>query len=270
MANLLPDRTGQGIELSSRQSEDPGLQVYTPSTPYAPHPEDTKTQNLPWEKTAYTHHQHHQHGYTTPPLASAANFYDNRPLIPGAVPLPPKPPADDEPRILGLKRRLFFILVAVIVIVLVIGIATGVGVGVAMNGQDSPPPPPTNTTTPPPEQQQPTRLLPFPLATATTSPSDLIQCPGANLTLYHSKADLSRKFLVFCGRDYHSSAGAHDLLSKDAETMAQCIDYCAGVKECVGAGWGYQQGRYVCWLKSRLGEARVAGAWCFGVEDLEG
>ncbi|KAK0738531.1 hypothetical protein B0T18DRAFT_394802 [Schizothecium vesticola] len=221
----LPDRSGQGIELSSRQSEDPGLHVYTPSTAttatpggFYPHPEDNK--NLPWEKSSYTHQQPHN-----------PHFYDHRPLIPPPPdnPLPPFPPGTEtnpEPRILGLKRRLFFILLAALVVVLVIGIATGVGVGVAVNGKDSPKTTPTPTTTP-----SPTRLFPAPLATATTSPNDLIQCPSANLTLYASRADLAKRFLVLCGRDYHSSEGTLDILSRDAETMAQCIDYCATTRD---------------------------------------
>lgn len=257
----LPDRSGQGIELSSRQSEDPGLHVYTPSTATTPtpsslypYPSDPTKTALPWEKTSYTHH----------PQQYSPNFHDHRPLIPPPEPpLPPKP--TEERRILGLKRRLFFILLAILVIVLVIGIATGVGVGVAMNGQDDPP-----KTTPSPTPTTPTtttRLLPLPLATATTSPTDLIQCPSANLTLYASRVDLAKRFLVLCGRDYNSNEGSHDLLSRDAETMGECIDYCAGTGGCVGAGWGYSQGRYVCWLKSRLGEGRGAGGWCFAVLD---
>lgn len=258
----LPDRTGQGIELSSRQSEDPGLHVYTPSTtttptPLHPYPSDDPSKSsLPWEKTSYTHHPQQYSPYP----------HDHRPLIPPPEPplLPPNPPS--SPRILGLKRRLFFILLATLVIVLVIGIATGVGVGVAMNSSaPSPTPSPTPTTTP-----SPTRILPLPVATATTSPTDLIQCPAANLTLYASRVDVAKRFLVLCGRDYNSNEGSRDLMSRDAETMGDCIDYCAGMGGCVGAGWGYSQGRYVCWLKSRLGEGRGAGGWCFAVLDSEG
>lgn len=263
----MADRSGQGIELSSRQSEDPGLHVYTPSTattptPLYPYPSDDPTKSsLPWEKTSYTHH----------PQQYSPNFHDHhRPLIPPPeTPVPPKPSGSgtEEPRILGLKRRVFFILLASLVIVLVIGVATGVGVGVAMNGQD---PPKTTTTPTPTSPATTTRLLPIPLATATTSPTDLIQCPSANLTLYASRVDLAKRFLVLCGRDYNSNEGSHDLLSRDAETMGECIDDCAGTGGCVGAGWGYSQGRYVCWLKSRLGEGRGAGGWCFAVLDSEG
>ncbi|KAK4174016.1 hypothetical protein QBC36DRAFT_313356 [Triangularia setosa] len=180
--------------------------------------------------------------------------------------------------ICGVKRQTFWIILAIGIFLAIIAIAAGVGVGVSLgnkNSNKSQPPTPSQPSTP-------VRTLPVPLFESSTvanpdstSSSELIpvniSCPSQNLTLYSSPATPSnnRKFLLLCGRDYNVVNGATDMYNARIDTMAECIDLCAKQEGCVGAGWGEQEGKHVCYLKSRLGEPNMAGHWQFVVEDTE-
>ncbi|KAK0736864.1 hypothetical protein B0T21DRAFT_152990 [Apiosordaria backusii] len=210
-----------------------------------------------------------------------SNVFDgSRPLVP---PLQGEGLTGGRKRemICGVKRQTFWVILAIGIFLAVIAIAAGVGVGVSLgnkNSNEGPSPTPSQSTSP----STPVRTLPVPLfesstvtnPTATNS-SELIRaditCPSQNLTLYSSPATPSnnRKFLLLCGRDYNVVNGAADMYNARIDTLAECIDLCAKQEGCVGAGWGEQEGRHVCYLKSRLGEPNWAGHWNFVVEDTE-
>ncbi|KAK4458779.1 hypothetical protein QBC42DRAFT_233302 [Cladorrhinum samala] len=205
--------------------------------------------------------------------------FDQRPLV--VVPPPPRKGEGTNGRglICGIKRKMFWIMLALVIFLVVVAIATGVGVGVAgrkgnASPQSTPTTSPTTTTTS-------TRVYPLPLQTSDlSSPSGSeISCPASNLTLYYISSPSnnnnnnnnlnppSRRFLLLCGRDYNSKYGAVDMYSRRTDTMEQCVEACAAQQGCVGAGWGVQAGKATCWLKSRLGEAGWAEHWTFAVED---
>ncbi|KAK4192053.1 hypothetical protein QBC35DRAFT_485486 [Podospora australis] len=173
----------------------------------------------------------------------------------------------EERLVCGVRRRLFWIIIAIGVSLAIIAVATGVGVGLSLgkkgDGEGA-------TSTPSPTPTGPTRSLPVPLAQATTNSDLLITCPTNNLTLYTAQTDPSRRFLLLCGRDYHSGDGAMDLYNEPAPTVGECIDVCAQTQGCVGAGWGQQNGKFSCWLKGKLGKPNFAQHWYFVVEDTEG
>ncbi|KAK4165333.1 hypothetical protein QBC43DRAFT_32135 [Cladorrhinum sp. PSN259] len=169
-----------------------------------------------------------------------------------------------EGMICGIKKQLFWIILAISIFLLVVAVATGVGVGVGTRkGNESPLPTTTSTPTA-------TRLFPLPVAQATTSPNG-VNCPSNNLTLYTPSRTPNRKYLLLCGRDYSSNLGfgTEDLYNQRTDSMSECIEACAAQEGCVGAGWGSTEGKKTCWLKSKLGEPNWTGAWLFAVEDTE-
>ncbi|KAK3990253.1 hypothetical protein QBC44DRAFT_325965 [Cladorrhinum sp. PSN332] len=277
-----------GIELSSRpryeeHESQPGLEVFEHSTletihsnkpphqyPYShPYAQDQKSS---WEKVVTSGPQpvpplptgFGQQPPTRPQTAySTSNNdfsspFDQRPLV-----VPPDT-AKKRELVCGIKKQLFWIIVAIVIFLLVVAVAAGVGVGVGTRkGNESPLP--TQSAAP-----TPTRAFPIPLAQATTSP-DGVNCPTNNLTLYTPTRTPNRKYLLLCGRDYSSmiGVGTVDMYDMRMDSMGDCIDACAAQEGCVGAGWGGQGGKKACWLKSRLGEANWAGHWSFAVEDRE-
>ncbi|KAK4200472.1 hypothetical protein QBC40DRAFT_70904 [Triangularia verruculosa] len=203
-----------------------------------------------------------------------------RPLVP---PLPGEGLEASRKRefICGVRRQTFWIILAVGIFLAMVAIATGVGVGVSLGNKSSnESPPPTSSQSA--SSSTPVRTLPVHLFNASTvtdptvtNSSELIpaaiDCPSQNLTLYSSPAtpSINRKFLLLCGRDYNVVNGATDMFAVGVDTMAECIDSCAKQDGCVGAGWGEQSGRSVCYLKSRLGQPNMASHWQFAVEDTE-
>ncbi|KAK3374903.1 hypothetical protein B0H63DRAFT_260080 [Podospora didyma] len=178
-------------------------------------------------------------------------------------------------RICGLKRQTFLVVLVIGIFLAVVGIAAGVGVGVATrkSSDTSTSPPPAATTTPPsPSTTSAAGLtIPKPTAQANTNTNQPMGCPRNNLTLYTSPFDSTRKFELLCGRDYNSDKGTLDMYHSPTDTMDECIDLCAAQPGCVGAGWGDQNGKYSCWLKSHLAEPGWAPLWAFAVlSDVDG
>ncbi|GAB1320201.1 hypothetical protein MFIFM68171_10411 [Madurella fahalii] len=195
---------------------------------------------------------------TTTPEYSEIDFsspFDRRPLV--------DPPGEADgrkrARICGVRRQLFWVLLAVGVFLVVAAIATGVGVGLGLAGRSDGDSDPASASN---------RTLPLPLITSPLpSASDAVQiaCPANNLTLYTpQQTNPARKYLLLCGRDYNSNRGSVDMYNLPAATMAECIDLCAAQEGCRGAGWG----RGICWLKSELAVWHEAPAWYFVVEDV--
>jgi hypothetical protein len=183
--------------------------------------------------------------------------FDQQPLV-----VPPQGKARPKrERICGVRRQLFWIILAIALFLAVAAIATGVGVGVAMSGQNGSGGSPTATPSS-------TRTLPVPVATSTPT---AMSCPANNLTLYSSATNPKKKYLLLCGRDYNSNLGTtQDLYNAATDTLPECLELCAGQDGCVGAGWGsgsYADGQPTCWLKSKLGVANTALTWSFFVQD---
>ena len=73
--------------------------------------------------------------------------------------------------------------------------------------------------------------------------------------------------MLLCDRDYNSLAGAKEIANREADSIETCIDRCAEVDDCIGAGWGYYDGKSVCWLKSRLGKPGWTPGWYMAVRE---
>ncbi|KAK6218103.1 hypothetical protein LQW54_002852 [Pestalotiopsis sp. IQ-011] len=105
-------------------------------------------------------------------------------------------------------------------------------------------------------------------ATASATTDAFSTCPGANNTVFTSTTD-SKNFTVHCGIDYSGSGGADDVSSEKAETMTACMNACAKVDNCEGAGWGWPDGNgAMCYLKTNLTASHNATSnWEFATLD---
>ncbi|KAK1774541.1 hypothetical protein QBC45DRAFT_35509 [Copromyces sp. CBS 386.78] len=180
---------------------------------------------------------------------------------------------------LGTKRQVAWSLLAIGIFLIVVGIAVGVGVGVSSakgggkkDGVSSSTPTPTSSTAHPSWTH--TANLPPPTAYATITPSTSIICPSNNLTLYTpsngttlTSSSRGKGYLLICGRDYSSLAGAEEITNREADSIETCIDRCAEVDNCIGAGWGNYEGKQICWLKSRLGNPGWTPDWYMAVRE---
>ncbi|RYP60157.1 hypothetical protein DL769_008250 [Monosporascus sp. CRB-8-3] len=210
------------------------------------------------------------------------------PIPAGGESPPPHPPASpaelqlspqNEPRIFGLRRKMFWVLLALIGIVLVV-IIIAVGVGVGLGNRDSrsagssssavaggsdsdsgaDPATTTISTDVPPEATAtvtmttatsalPTKSDPSssPKPTASDSPhmgGAKLDCPAANGTTYQVPGSIKR-FLRVCGVDYRTGGGqgfATEVGRVETETMLDCMKNCAGTWGCEACGWGYLEG----------------------------
>lgn len=111
-----------------------------------------------------------------------------------------------------------------------------------------------------------------PTASAVSDPySCLNATANANGTSYTASAGGSTaNFTVHCGLDYGSGDGATDLKTTQTKTMAACMDDCAGLRNCEGAGWGSlpddKNGAHNCYMKGNLTKGHSAdGGWTFAV-----
>ena len=145
--------------------------------------------------------------------------------------------------------------------------------GSLANNQHSPSTPtPTSSSTAHPSWTH-TANLPPPTAYATITPSTSIICPSNNLTLYTPSngttltSSRGKGYLLICGRDYSSLAGAEEITNRQADSIETCIDRCAEVDNCIGAGWGNYEGKQICWLKSRLGNPGWTPDWYMAVRE---
>ncbi|GKT52412.1 uncharacterized protein ColSpa_12593 [Colletotrichum spaethianum] len=157
--------------------------------------------------------------------------------------------AEGRGKMCGVRRKLCYIIMGVAIVLVVAAIAIGVGVGLATRRQsDSDNSSSDNSTTP-----------------ESTKTANIV-CPASDNATYSAQDAPARHFRLICGHDYNADAGAIDLTSANATTMAACIDLCAAKSDCVGAGWGVYYGDHICWMKSRLGEMNTSGNWIFAVD----
>lgn len=115
-----------------------------------------------------------------------------------------------------------------------------------------------------------TPSIPSPTAQVTSGPgSSPIHCPADNLTVF-TEPSASKRYVILCGRDYHSSLGAIDLYNVVAKSLNDCIEVCAKDNTgCSSVGWGYMDDElgFRCFLKSSIGEPHDSASWMFAVED---
>ncbi|KAH8889272.1 hypothetical protein GQ53DRAFT_748351 [Thozetella sp. PMI_491] len=258
----------------SNQADQPGLEALAPSTLEVAEPRHGLSYAQKWEETSTLPEPRSPLYQSYPPSAFAGSPYtaSTSATLPCSQLLdndstPSKPPRADSPghkAIWGVKRQTFWAVVAVGAFTAVVAIALGVGLGVALHKNTGAstatggglPPPRSATSTP----------LPTPTAQSTVAPSSKITCPASNLTLYTTSTG-SQKYLLLCGRDYAGAGGAVDISNQEADTMGACIEACAEVEECVGAGWGSYNNEPTCFLKSSVGEPNWSESWVFAIED---
>ncbi|KAI1465596.1 uncharacterized protein F4812DRAFT_103735 [Daldinia caldariorum] len=163
-------------------------------------------------------------------------------------PFPPLP--SREGALCGLRPKTFWLIIGPLIAILVIGLAVGLGVGLASSHNSS-----SNS------DGTPTSSNP---SSATTSTP--ITCPQSNGTIYEGAGN--EPFLVVCNVDYNSNyagSGTTDIGNEETSSVEDCIDTCAGNSTCVGAGWGNYEGRYICWMKGKLGSSQGAPNWLFAI-----
>ncbi|KAI1443360.1 hypothetical protein F5Y02DRAFT_220794 [Annulohypoxylon stygium] len=191
--------------------------------------------------------------------------------------MPPRPPPE-EPRVCGIKRNTFYIVLAISLFLFVVAVAVGLGVGlgtrksvgvggssaaVDLGADSSSSLSPTSTTPTSTTSTTPTstKVSPTPSFTGAMIPGPVV-CPQNNNTVYIARGS-SKPFNIQCGRDYSSQQGAKDIKHMHTPTMASCIDACGNDEDCVGVGWGYYQDSFQCWMKSALGEPNWSSQWYF-------
>ncbi|KAI0470890.1 hypothetical protein GGR56DRAFT_678179 [Xylariaceae sp. FL0804] len=194
----------------------------------------------------------------------------------------------------GLRKPLFWTLLAVVVGLFLLAVGVGVGVGVgdrSGNGSTAadatvPSSPDasgspssassatatqTQTTTNTPTSSSATGAGGGGAGGATTT-----GCPGINGTRWQDPGS-TKVFLRLCGLDYVGGVGAEaeatDIGRVPTANMLACMQNCAGTPRCTGCGWGVLAGDadaagtdHTCWLKTDLGAPQQAGEdWSFAV-----
>ncbi|ORY66559.1 uncharacterized protein BCR38DRAFT_182946 [Pseudomassariella vexata] len=246
--------------------EQAGLEVAP--EPEAPHviqgPHVVKTWDTP--VGAPYPQQQHQHVPTSPEygqLSPQAGY-----LSPGSGGSPAQftgsyapstPEKSYEPRIMGIRRRRFWLIFGPLIAILVIGLAVGLGVGLGTSHSTESSA--TTTTSTLSTTSSTSTTSSSPTATATTQS---LSCPSDNATVYTANND--DNFLVLCNLDYNSGGGTTDMSNLVTATAVECANTCASNAGCVGAGWGNYEGSLTCWMKSGLGEPQDAVNWYFMVK----
>ncbi|ROW17674.1 hypothetical protein VPNG_00596 [Cytospora leucostoma] len=248
---------GRGLEVAPPSQLPEALPQQHPYEPYAeykPWPEYSPQQSLP-NPVSFPYPTP-----VTPGSAATAPHYgselpaSNQQRNGGQNPFEAPGKTAVKGRICGLRRMVFWAILAIVVFVIVAAVAIGVGVGLGTRSDA----PSTSSTTSPTT----TYALPAATATSTAGPELTIVCPTANRTLYSLAGSSSdQKFLVLCGRDYNSCCGASDMYSVNTTTFEGCLEKCGSQEGCVGVGWGNYYGTNTCWLKSAIGEPNWSGDW---------
>ncbi|RYP43466.1 hypothetical protein DL768_009912 [Monosporascus sp. mg162] len=212
-------------------------------------------------------------------------------------PSSPPPPElqqspQNEPRILGLRRNMFWlllVLIGIVLVVVIIAVSVGVGLGnrdsrsagstssVVAGGSDSDSsgadptiattigtdvPPETTAPSASPTKARSSSTASSPEPTVTDDPRTggaKLDCPAANGTTYQVPGSIKR-FLRVCGVDYRTGDGqgfATEVGRVETETMLDCMKNCAGTWGCEACGWGYLEGDgpgplHTCFMKSDL------------------
>ncbi|KUI64558.1 hypothetical protein VM1G_00854 [Cytospora mali] len=226
---------------------------------YKPWPEYSPQQSLPPHSDAYS--------YPVPVDPDSRTATTASPPYGGGVapeyryhgghnPFQPPGDATAGRRICGLRKGVFWAILAVGVFAIVAAVAIGLGVGLGTRSDAA-----SSTTSSTASASSTTDTLPAATATSTAGSELSIICPMANRTVY-SLADSSsdQKFLVLCGRDYNGCCGAVDIYSVNT-TFEGCLERCGSQDGCVAVGWGNYYGTNTCWLKSAIGEPNWSESW---------
>ncbi|KAI3399379.1 hypothetical protein diail_7106 [Diaporthe ilicicola] len=251
-------------------------EVLPPSLPEARYAEHDGY-NKAWADGHSPSHQHHKGGGGGYPFPEAVSPSDHHPYPPyskassatyngGHNPFSPTSDGDKgqqhhaaDGRVCGMRKMIFWCVLAVAVFVVVVGVAVGLGVGLGTRDDSS-----ANSTSTATSTVDNPLLLPAATASAAASASTSIVCPSANRTVYTLESS-SKSFLVLCGRDYNSCCGAVDMLTVNTSSFESCLEQCSGQEGCIAVGWGNYYGTNTCWLKSAWGEPNWSGSWYVGV-----
>ncbi|KAI2613501.1 uncharacterized protein GGS25DRAFT_1849 [Hypoxylon fragiforme] len=175
-----------------------------------------------------------------PAIASPSQAYwkgsqDGTHITDGDLPKPA------QPTILGLRKTVFWLIFGSLIALFVVGLAIGLGVGLGVKHNDT-----TSGST----------------SSETAAPSP-IACPAANGTIYDATG--STRFLVLCNVDYNGNTDSRttDIANEGTSSIEDCINACAGMSNCKGAGWGNMDGQHTCWMKGGLGSSQSAPNWFF-------
>jgi hypothetical protein len=107
-------------------------------------------------------------------------------------------------------------------------------------------------------------------AASSTGPGGVfIECPSADNT-YYTPPNSKQRFLRQCDTDYGGAEGAIDADRVKAQSMDECIGYCAKSNDdisaaynCSGVTWSYDgpqgTGLNYCWIKSKLAGKAFSG-----------
>ncbi|KAI1483831.1 hypothetical protein F4774DRAFT_366672 [Daldinia eschscholtzii] len=169
-----------------------------------------------------------------------------------------------QPTILGLRKRVFWLLLIAMFIVAFVGAAVGAAVGVtqrnqSMKASSATPSPalgenqstgPSNPTT----TSTPTSSSASGQSTATPNPAR--SCLGTDGSTY-TDPGTGAKFRIECAVAHQG----RDIENLKAETMQECVSLCAKNARCTGAIW-YDVGPQgtdlnYCWLKSSMDDSDI-------------
>ncbi|CAN8097510.1 unnamed protein product [Discula destructiva] len=217
------------------------------------------------EPVVYQHGQYPEH-YEPPPAPSTA-------YAPEKGYHEPLPAGARGATILGMTRKVFWVVLVTVVVLLGLVVGLGAGLGARVNrldsaSQSSDAAAPSNTSS-----SATTTSASLPTATYTTATSTaataVIPCPAQNNTLYKAHAATLTKFRLYCDVDFSGDEAA-DLAQVDTVSMEACMDVCASTDKCQGAGWGSTgsvSSAYTCYMKTNLTSGHDASdsAWSFAV-----
>ncbi|KAI1805578.1 hypothetical protein F4811DRAFT_514365 [Daldinia bambusicola] len=175
--------------------------------------------------------------------------------------------ASKSPTILGLRKRVFWLLLISMFVVAFVGAAVGAAVGVtqrnqSINASSATPSPAVgeNQTTGPSNPTTTSTTTPSPSSTSskpTATPSPAARsCLGADGSTY-TDPETGAKFRIECDVAHQG----RDIENLKAESMPECVSLCAKNTHCTGAIW-YDVGPQgtdlnYCWLKSSIDDSDI-------------
>ncbi|KAH8646175.1 hypothetical protein BX600DRAFT_443982 [Xylariales sp. PMI_506] len=185
---------------------------------------------------------------------------------------------DGDSRICGVRRRWFWPLLALLVVT-ILAVAIGAGVGITQakkssttqanssSGSTSSSSSVTSISTSPTSTGTSTGTASSSSSTATSTGG--VDCPAGNATTYTVPGS-TKQFLHLCGINYNGTDEATDIGSVPTDSMASCMNNCAGTEGCMGCGWGYMEGdglyQHTCWMKGNLTKSESAdSSWAFAI-----
>ncbi|KAI8962388.1 hypothetical protein F5Y11DRAFT_322860 [Daldinia sp. FL1419] len=173
-------------------------------------------------------------------------------------------PTPGPPTILGLRRRVFWLLLICMFAVAFVGAAVGAAVGVTQRNQSvknssAAPSPAIGENQSVGSSPATTSTVASPSSTSTTAqatPSSVRSCLGADGSTY-TDPGTGTKFKIECDVAHEG----RDIENLEAESMPECVSLCAKNTRCTGAIW-YDVGPQgtdlnYCWLKSSMDDSDI-------------